>query len=192
MLMEVTLPENAIFAQPLLIKAKDSRLGGYLTPTVGVGTIDMVSKIPWFEKKYDEYGNEMLDMDESGKAIPPKTGHPSTYRPPGDNMVSADALAFEDPSSSGAEGVLGAEEDVIARAARKLRENRLLARDEENIATLDEEMSIEELIQEKIKIADTGAGIFGALTHMKAAKAKKYKKMVRHSVIILLLFAKIE
>ena len=47
MVMEVTLPEKAIYAQPLMLKARDSRLGGFLTPLVGVGTIEMVSKIPW-------------------------------------------------------------------------------------------------------------------------------------------------
>lgn len=51
-MMPVELPENSIFTTPLLIKAKDTRLGGWMKPIVGVCQIDLLNKLPWCEEYY--------------------------------------------------------------------------------------------------------------------------------------------
>ena len=65
-IMEVDLPEKSIFAAPLKISAHDTRLGGFLKPEVGVGSIGMMSKIPWWP--YD------IALDD--------TPNPPTYQAP--------------------------------------------------------------------------------------------------------------
>lgn len=44
---EVQLPENALFSPRLNVFVKDTRLGGFHVPCVGVCAIDMTDKIPW-------------------------------------------------------------------------------------------------------------------------------------------------
>ncbi|OQS01372.1 hypothetical protein ACHHYP_01203 [Achlya hypogyna] len=44
---EVELPEDPLFAPVLGVLVKDTRLGGWTTPTVGNCSIDMTSKLPW-------------------------------------------------------------------------------------------------------------------------------------------------
>ena len=39
------LPVKSIYASPLQLRARDTRLGGYLKPVVGVGIIDLCSKV---------------------------------------------------------------------------------------------------------------------------------------------------
>ncbi|CAK4632712.1 unnamed protein product [Aphanomyces euteiches] len=46
---EVDLPEDPLFAPMLNIMVKDTRLGGWNTPTIGNASIDMTTKLPWAE-----------------------------------------------------------------------------------------------------------------------------------------------
>jgi len=50
--MPVMLPEHSVFSSPLQVRARDTRLGGWLKPVVGVCQIDMSTKIPWCEETY--------------------------------------------------------------------------------------------------------------------------------------------
>ena len=43
--MLVKLPLKAIFATPINLAVSDTRLGGYSKPVVGVGAIDLASKV---------------------------------------------------------------------------------------------------------------------------------------------------
>ncbi|EQC29478.1 hypothetical protein SDRG_12726 [Saprolegnia diclina VS20] len=44
---EVELPEDSQFAPMLNIMVRDTRLGGWSTPTIGNASIDMTTKLPW-------------------------------------------------------------------------------------------------------------------------------------------------
>lgn len=46
-ILPVQMPENSVFAPRLKIRCKDTRLGGYNIPVVGVCSLDMSDKLPW-------------------------------------------------------------------------------------------------------------------------------------------------
>lgn len=52
LVIQCKLPINSIFASSIQLRAKDSRLGGFSNPGVGVGFIDIMSKIPWCSNTY--------------------------------------------------------------------------------------------------------------------------------------------
>jgi hypothetical protein len=52
LLLPCKLPLKSIFATPLQLRAKDTRLGGFSKPVVGVGSIDLVHKLPWCVDTY--------------------------------------------------------------------------------------------------------------------------------------------
>ncbi|ETV80250.1 hypothetical protein H257_06591 [Aphanomyces astaci] len=58
---EVELPEDSLFAPMLNIMVKDTRLGGWNTPTIGNASIDMTTKLPW-SKGY--IAPQSLDLDD--------------------------------------------------------------------------------------------------------------------------------
>jgi hypothetical protein len=66
LLIQCKLPINSIFASVIQLRAKDSRLGGYSNLGVGVGSIDIMSKIPWCtdtyippcQQKFDDFRSE--------------------------------------------------------------------------------------------------------------------------------------
>ncbi|CAN0425328.1 unnamed protein product, partial [Laminaria digitata] len=41
------LPVEEIYAPRLKLRVRDQRLGGFLTPVVGVGAVDLSAKLPW-------------------------------------------------------------------------------------------------------------------------------------------------
>lgn len=48
------IPINPIFCPPLLLVARDLRLGGFLKPQVGVGIIDLKTRIPWYDNNEED------------------------------------------------------------------------------------------------------------------------------------------
>ena len=71
--MEVDLPSNALFAVPMMMRARDNRLGGFSKPEVGVGYIDMVDKIPW-SKTYKPPQTDIFFVDEYDRNAGYQTG----------------------------------------------------------------------------------------------------------------------
>ena len=63
--LPVRLPEKSIYASPLSIKVRDSRLGGYLKPVVGVGAIQLASKIPWCPDTYVKPASDLFVTQSS-------------------------------------------------------------------------------------------------------------------------------
>ncbi len=149
MCIPVKLPMKSLFAPPLQLRARDSRLGGYLKPVVGVGTIDIVNKIPW-----------CLD----------------TYKPPQSQIIKAPvstevaAAGITDEIS-----VPGANKDEVAMKAQSLLKNRAnQVSTDDFVASLPPEVLLDEFVTARKKDEDSGAGIFGALHHIHThEKAKK-------------------
>ncbi|OQR97039.1 hypothetical protein THRCLA_07103 [Thraustotheca clavata] len=74
---EVELPEDPLFTPMLNIMVRDTRLGGWSTPTIGNASIDMTTKLPWgagyippqrmsfsHVEDEDDIGNDDDDADE--------------------------------------------------------------------------------------------------------------------------------
>ena len=67
--IDVNLPTNPIFTQPLFLRVFDKRLGGYSKPMVAAGVVDLESKIPGSKtykppQSLDIYSEEDADDDE--------------------------------------------------------------------------------------------------------------------------------
>lgn len=65
--MPVMLPEHSIFSTPLQIRARDTRLGGWLKPVVGVCQIDLTTKIPWCEDTYIAPATDLFYQPETDR-----------------------------------------------------------------------------------------------------------------------------
>lgn len=142
-LMPVELPLNSIYTTPLLIKAHDSRLGGYLKPIVGVCQIDLLTKLPWCLE---------------------------TYKPPRTDIFFAGGGALgvgSGGADASAAGPLG-NSDEIALKAFEMVQSRADALEDDLIAS-QEPISVDNYIRDRVAMDDTGAGIFGALNHIRTA-----------------------
>lgn len=150
-IMPVTLPDNALFSVPLQVKAHDTRLGGYLKPIVGVCQIDLMTKLPWCEKYYipprkDLFYQDVTDMSKKAEGTD-------------DN------------------GILpGANADPTAMKTMELANKRKGELQADDFIASQEPVSVEQYIQERIAIEDNGAGVFGALNHIKADGSSRKKK----------------
>lgn len=158
--MEADLPEKAIFAAPLCIRAHDTRLGGYLKPEVGVGTIYMVPKIPWwpFDLPLDDMPN------------------PPTYVAPQKQVFCA-SPTDKGTGSAGLATVGGAKEvemvDQTAEAVKAVKEKRDEAREDDDFVTTLEAPNVAEFVKARMNKEETGAGVFGALRHINVVGQKK-------------------
>jgi hypothetical protein len=152
--MEVELPVKSIFATPLQIRCRDTRLGGYLKPIVGVGIADLSTKLPW-----------------SPNYIPPQTDF---FIPPVEEVKTADANGAVDG------GILpGANDDSVAKKVNEtLAKQAQLMAEDKTIGTI-KQPSIDEYVKKRIVEEDTGAGIFGALNHIKFDASLNAKKKVK-------------
>jgi hypothetical protein len=144
LIMEVELPDNALFAVPLMMRARDNRLGGFSKPEVGVGYIDMVDKIPW-SKSYKAPQTDIFFVDEYDRNAGYKTGE-----------------GLEGGGGGDKEPVL----DAAALKAVEMLENRQLQTDEDDFITTQEPIDVEKFLKERINELDDGAGVFGALAHL--------------------------
>jgi hypothetical protein len=149
-IMPVTLPDNALFSTPLQIKAHDTRLGGFLKPIVGVCQIDLTHKLPWCEALYIPPRKDLFFQDVTDKA------------------KKADG-------SDG--GVLpGANGDPVAMKTLELANKRKAELAQDDFIASQEPVSVEQYIQDRIAMEDTGAGVFGALNHIRADGSAKKKR----------------
>jgi hypothetical protein len=201
--IQVTLPEKALYAQPLVINARDSRLGGFMKPIVGVGIIPMMDKIPWWPEEYDESGavipcSEYFveEVDAQGQMIKVlKTRdslHPPTFKPPNETIGGGESLPlsddndaeeFEEDEMDDMRGVLVEEEeednnddDSISRLVRRMRTQRNRMTNSYVVGTMDEPSDMDDIIKQRISKIDTGTGVFGALHHIKAERTSKFRE----------------
>lgn len=65
--LPVMLPEHSIFSTPLQIRARDTRLGGWLKPVVGVCQIDLTTKIPWCADTYIPPATDLFYQPENDR-----------------------------------------------------------------------------------------------------------------------------
>ncbi|CAE7652847.1 Dysf, partial [Symbiodinium microadriaticum] len=141
LIMPVMLPDNALFATPMALRARDTRLGGYMKPEVGVGVVDLVDKIPWSK----------------------------TYRPPQTDIFFQDSLnmaaGFVAGSAEESKDA-AAPLDAAAKAAIEMQEKRTAQVQEDEFILTQEPLDLESFIKQRINEDDIGAGVFGALTHL--------------------------
>ena len=150
MCIPVKLPVDSLFAPPLQLRARDTRLGGYLKPIVGVGTIDIVHKIPWC---------------------------PDTYKPPQSQIINAPvSIDVTETNVTNEISVPGANRDEIALKAQSLLKNRTnQVSTDDFVASLPPEVLLDEFVIARKKEQDSGAGIFGALHHIHTQEKSKKK-----------------
>jgi hypothetical protein len=160
LVMPVMLPDNALFAPPLALRARDLRLGGYLKPEVGVGSVDLLNKIPWSK----------------------------TYRPPQSDIFYHNdmnmAAGFMTSLTSSGNGNDGFEEkqsgglDHIHHSSRRLLQKRQNDKEADAMILTQAPADVEGYIMQRINENDIGAGVFGALTHLKLPEYAGKRKRV--------------
>eukprot|EP01034_Spumella_vulgaris_P027083 gene27083-33756_t len=150
-IMPVKLPENSIFASPLQVRARDTRLGGYMKPVVGVCQIDLDHKLPW---------------------------DAATYRPPQTDIFFQSAVDRGGVNSNpGMEGILpGTNTDPTALELQEIRAKRQFELEADDFIASQEPVSIDQYMRGRINEDDTGAGVFGALNHIDMEGTSKRKK----------------
>jgi hypothetical protein len=160
LIMPVMLPNNALFATPMALRARDTRLGGYLKPEVGVGEVDLTHKIPW-SKSYRPPQSDIFFQDVM-------------------NMAAGFVAAGDGTEAGGgAEEMKGNELDATGKQAKELydkRQNEM--KQDEFILTQQPLEALDSLIKQRINELDVGAGVFGALSHLELPEyGGKHKKV---------------
>ncbi len=150
LIIPVELPNDSIFATPLCIQAKDTRLGGYLKPIVGVCQINLDTKLPWCPDTYiapqsEVFFKSIIDPSEQAKSV---------------------EMAL----------LPHANNDPIAQKTRQLEQERSADRKGDDYIASSEPANLNSYIQERVKLEDSGAGVFGALNHIDFVGRKNRKK----------------
>jgi hypothetical protein len=157
LIMPVKLPDNALFATPLHLNARDSRLGGYLKPVVGVGVIELTDKIPW-SKSY----------------VPPQSD--TFFSNPLDQAAGYQVKSKKEIDEMMANQGMREAMDEAGREVANIREQRQSKADQDDHVMTQEPLSIDKYIESRINADDTGAGVFGALTHVELPQYGGFKK----------------
>lgn len=156
LVMPVMLPDNALFAPPLALRARDLRLGGYLQPEVGVGSVDLLHKIPWSK----------------------------SYRPPQSdifyhNDMNMSAGFMTSLNQSGGEGKnSNGDLDYINHNSRTLLQRRQSELQSDDMILTQPPLDVEGYILQRINENDVGAGVFGALSHLELPEYAGRRKRV--------------
>ena len=137
-------PKKAIFAPRLLIKAFDTRLGGLAKPNIGNVSVPLENKVPWDPESYVAY--------ESTFAVPSVKG-PHV-------KGNEDGEEGEDEIDEDGGAVESKEEDPTVTEAK-------------TVALAEPQASYKERLLEMAGGEDSGAGVFGALKHLEAERAKE-------------------
>lgn len=146
-LIPCKIPWKSIYATPLQLRSKDVRLGGFSKPVVGVGAVDVTTKIPWCE---------------------------DTYIPPQSDIFAKD---INKPIEGGEfDGLEASNLDSVSIETAKLQARRQRQLAEDGLIAMQEPLPIEHLLKERVKAEDNGAGVFGAMTHITLDGKKKTKK----------------
>jgi hypothetical protein len=146
-LIPCKIPWKSIYATPLQLRAKDVRLGGFSKPVVGVGAVELTTKIPWCK---------------------------DTYIPPQSDIFAKD---LNKPIESGEfDGIEASNLDSVGIEAVKIQARRQRQLAEDGLIAMQEPLPIEHLLKERVKTEDTGAGVFGAMNHINLDGKKNKKK----------------
>ena len=137
--IKVELPEHSIFTKPLLLEARDTRLGGLRKPVVGIGSVDLKTKIPWCKE---------------------------TYIPPSKQSFYAES-DFSIESTPQDDAVLTGNKDEVARKVASIQKSRNISQDEDDFIVNPAPPPIDEYVKSRKNGEDTGAGVFGALQHIR-------------------------
>eukprot|EP00604_Paraphysomonas_vestita_P002816 CAMPEP_0174818892 /NCGR_PEP_ID=MMETSP1107-20130205/1828_1 /TAXON_ID=36770 /ORGANISM="Paraphysomonas vestita, Strain GFlagA" /LENGTH=1810 /DNA_ID=CAMNT_0016031457 /DNA_START=453 /DNA_END=5885 /DNA_ORIENTATION=- len=156
LVMPVMLPDNALFATPMALRARDTRLGGFLKPEVGVGIVDLINKIPW-SKTYKPPQSDIFFQDKLN--------------------MSAGFIATNSNNNGGDEETKTLELDAAAKKAKELQEQRDKAAEDDFVLT-QQPVELDQLIKQRINELDVGAGVFGALSHLELPEYGGKRKKV--------------
>ncbi|GMI00136.1 hypothetical protein TrVE_jg577 [Triparma verrucosa] len=144
--MEVQLPIDPIFAPPITVKLYDYRLAGLSQPICGVSKIDMSKKLPWAEGYINPaLAGRRKDAREASTGVAVEKVVKKKKKVNGRYVI-------EEEVQMAPEEVQG---DLISPVAPLLPKE------------------IKSAIEEKLEAPDTGAGVFGALKHIKAPPPKE-------------------
>eukprot|EP01036_Dinobryon_divergens_P025584 gene25584-34147_t len=136
-MMPVDLPLNSLFTTPLKINVRDTRLGGYLKPVVGVCQIDLTNKIPWCEE---------------------------TYKPPRCDIFVRPALKELENAKIMLES--SEPGDAFDIELANMASERDLTLQQDTYIITPEPIKMDRFLSGRLAEDDTGAGVFGALAHL--------------------------
>jgi hypothetical protein len=142
LIIPVKLPIKSLYSAPLVLTARDTRLGGFSKPRVGVGFIDIVTKIPWCE---DTYVAPMTQLFGSESKL--KDGR--------DKLEGGEKDAIP-----------GMNNDATAKAVEALNNDRMDDIKGDDFISTSAPVNLDSYISNRQNVEDTGAGIFGALKHI--------------------------
>jgi len=151
------MPIDAIFAPPMTVRLYDYRLAGMFKPICGVTKVDLSTKLPWSDSYVDPFkANKQNDARSKAGGIVMKKG---------------------------------VEDRVQRRASGTVVQSRSVEQTVDSVPRIDIEESLSPVspllpaemksaIEEKLTVEDTGAGVFGALKHVKPPSAGVANKKV--------------
>jgi hypothetical protein len=203
LVIPVLLPTNALFASPVKIRAIDTRLGGYMKPVVGNGVIDLVNKIPWSDTYVAPQIDSLADVEEQAGAIVLRSGQGEEEEGKEVEDGALESKEGEEEEEKVVEKtpppmqdarirqeVVKAEEDRKKYAHHKLTNDEGESFDDP-VSTLPP-LSLEDLVKNKMMqhqketLADSGAGVFGALSHVDLTILKKRRVERRHERLLMI------
>lgn len=148
--MNVKLPVHSMFASPINIRVIDTRLGGYSKPVIGIGSIDLSTKLPWCLDTYIAPGKDLFVENIATSAVAAEIKRVSTIN----------------PSTAETENL-----DAAQKIKRELEQKRL----QDDFIVSPQAPNIDAILARKVTDVDTGAGVFGALTHIKVKDGRSKK-----------------
>uniref|UniRef100_A0A7S3JR17 C2 domain-containing protein n=1 Tax=Aureoumbra lagunensis TaxID=44058 RepID=A0A7S3JR17_9STRA len=175
--MDVEIPEKPIFASPIHITVRDVRLGGFIEPVIGTGTIYLDDKIPWSPtfKKSTKFSQEW-SLDDLNSAAAPLTANTDDAEPLSESPATeAGVSETKHDETIPTEISASADTPTIMEASTTITTT--------EAAVEAPTAQLEYLVKKQTPVeADTGAGVFGALLHVNknelagARKTKHRKK----------------
>jgi len=176
--MDVQMPQDTLFAPPLKIKAKDSRLGGFNKPIVGQCSIQLEVKCPW-SPDYKPPDMENFDAQEAPTMTEEEqlAIEAELKKAAGVNLNGPDGGDDLPPTKTVAE--LKAEQQKRVRESMTAFSNIDLTResiDQQNAPVLTDFTDFEPVIKDNMGDEDTGAGVFGALHQESFIKQMKKRR----------------
>lgn len=131
-----------------------------MKPVVGVGIIELQDKIPW-SKTYkppqtDEFFSNPMDQEQAGLT----------------QLLMGQELALDSA------GQPVKQLDATGQKIKELKDKRADQKDTDDFVLTQEPLSIEGYLKSRVNNEDTGAGVFGALSHLELPEygGKKRKK----------------
>merc|ERR1711871_865607 len=191
-LIDVSLPVNPIFTQPLFLRVYDKRLGGFSKPMVAAGVIDLESKIPGSKtykppQSIDIYNEDDADDDEEVR--PKETSIVENPMNETNERSSSSSVkaggSTQRPSQQSTPGKVDDQASKSQKSSKFKRQNEAIQGirdkletdlDDDDFIATPEVPDIEKFILDRQLKEDTGAGLFGALQHVDLSLIEELKK----------------